>query len=470
MTDGRQRLASIGGIGRSSHWGISPWARDLSLHCRKARLRVPTTRLGRASVHRGDDMAKKSLGFGRLLALFASVALIGTFAQFPTAARADTKPLDETNPKTPVTVSADPLPTAQIDGVAWTQLVVGNTVYVGGSFTTARPAGSAAGVDTVTRTNLLAYDITTGVLSTTWAPTTNGEVLTMTASPDKSRIYIGGSFTQVNGSIRNRIAALDPTTGALVNAFQPKPDASVKSIVATSSTVYFGGIFSSVGGTTRAKIAAVQASDGALLSWVPTIAGGNVNAMKLSPDGTKIALGGSFTTVNGSSNPGYGLAFVTPDTGESLAMPVNATVRNGGDNAAILSLTSDSDSLYATGYTYGSGGNLEGTTRIDWSDGSLVWVEDCHGDTYGSYPMGDVVYTVSHAHYCGNLEDGFGQTAPSWTFHWGNAFFEDRHRNTEGGPARLRELDRHPGPVATKVAAQPDQWHLHRSESGRVDR
>ena len=71
--------------------------------------------------------------------------------------------------------------------------------------------------------------------STTWAPTTNGDVLTMTASPDNSRIYIGGSFTDVNGSIPNRIGALDPTTGALVGSFQPKPDASVKAIVATSS-------------------------------------------------------------------------------------------------------------------------------------------------------------------------------------------------------------------------------------------
>ena len=43
------------------------------------------------------------------------------------------------------TVSADALPTAQIgNGVVWDQAVVGNTVYVAGSFSTARPAGSAA--------------------------------------------------------------------------------------------------------------------------------------------------------------------------------------------------------------------------------------------------------------------------------------------------------------------------------------
>jgi PKD repeat protein len=367
-------------------------------------------------------MAHKSLGLARLAAWITAAALAVTFAQVPTIAAADTKPLNEADPATPVTVAADPLPTVQIDGVAWTQLVIGNTVYVGGNFTTARPAGAAAGTNEVSRSNLLAYNITTGVLNTTWAPTANGEVLALAASPDKSRIYIGGSFTNVNGQIRNRIAALDPTTGALIGAFQPKPDATVKAIAATSTAVYFGGIFSAVGGTPRVKVAAAQASDGALLSWNPVLAGGNVNAIAISPDSSKVAIGGAFTSVNGSSNPGYGLAFLDPSTAASLPLPANTLIRNGGANAAILSLTSDSDSLYVTGYVFGSGGNLEGTARVDWSAGTTTWVEDCHGDTYGSYPMGDVIYTVSHAHYCGNLPDGFPQTSPQWTFHWANSF------------------------------------------------
>ena len=49
------------------------------------------------------------------------------------------------------TVTSVPLPTAQIDGVAWAQAIVGDTVCVGGEFTNARPAGAAAGVNTVAR-------------------------------------------------------------------------------------------------------------------------------------------------------------------------------------------------------------------------------------------------------------------------------------------------------------------------------
>jgi len=320
-----------------------------------------------------------------------------------------------------VTVAADPLPTVQIDGVAWTQRVIGNTVYVGGNFTTARPAGSAPGVNTVARANLLAYDITTGNLINSWAPTTNGDVLSIVPSPDNTKLYIGGSFTLFNGQIRNRIAAIDRATGNLIGAFQPKPDATVRAIIATNDTIYMGGLLSAVGGVTRTRVAAVQASDGALLSWAPNAAGGSVHSMAMSPDGTKVIIGGAFTTMNGSSNPGYGLAAVDPLTGASLAFPANTQIRNAGANAAITGMSSDADSLYVSGFVFGSGGNLEGVARIDWSSLTRTWVEDCHGDTYGTFPKGDVIYVASHAHYCGNLPDGFPQTDP-WTMHYGTAY------------------------------------------------
>ncbi|HEY3407819.1 MAG TPA: PKD domain-containing protein [Propionicimonas sp.] len=356
-----------------------------------------------------------------MVALLAAATLVAAFAQLPTVARADTKPVNEADPATPVTVAVDPLPTVQIDGVVWTQRVIGNTVYVGGSFTTARPAGSAPGVNTVARANLLAYDITTGNLIDSWAPTTNGDVLSIVPSPDNTKLYIGGSFTQMNGQIRNRIAAIDRATGTLINAFQPKPDATVRAIIATNDTVYMGGLLTAVSGTARNRVAAVQASDGALLSWAPVAANGSVHSLIMSPDGSKVIIGGAFTTMNGSANPGYGLAAVDPLTGASLPFPANSLIRDAGANSAITGLSSDADSLYVSGFVFGSGGNLEGISRINWSDLTVKWIEDCHGDTYASFPKGDVIYASSHAHYCGNLPDGFPQTNP-WTQHYGTAF------------------------------------------------
>ena len=62
-------------------------------------------------------------------------------------------------------VTADALPTAQIDGVVWDQAIVGNTVYAGGQFTSARPAGARPGTNESPRSNLLAYNIRTGALN-----------------------------------------------------------------------------------------------------------------------------------------------------------------------------------------------------------------------------------------------------------------------------------------------------------------
>ena len=89
-----------------------------------------------------DFWARRSAG----VPLATAVALIWSTARRRCRRRRPTRCRpNPSDPKTPVTVSADPLPTVQIDGVAWTQRVIGNTVYVGGRFTTARPAGAAAG-------------------------------------------------------------------------------------------------------------------------------------------------------------------------------------------------------------------------------------------------------------------------------------------------------------------------------------
>ncbi|OFI38958.1 hypothetical protein BIU82_16780 [Arthrobacter sp. SW1] len=350
------------------------------------------------------------LGF----ATAVSLAVVGTVP-----ARADTAPANPADPKTPVTVAADGLPTAQINGVAWTQVIIGNTVYVGGNFTEARPFGAAPGTG-VARANLLAYNLTTGALSTTFAPTTNGEVTALAASPDGSRLYAGGSFTTVNGSTVWRLVALNPANGAIITSFLPKVSASVRAIVATADTVYFGGLFDAVGSVSRGRLAAVTAANATLLPWNPVAAGGRVNALALAPNGASMVVGGAFTSLNGSTNPGFGLGRVDTNTGTLMPFPINNVVRNGGTNGAITTLATDGANVYGAGYTFGRTSTLEGMFSVNWSDNSTKWIEDCHGDTYSIAPQGDVVYLAGHAHYCGNV-DGFPQTQP-WQFNRALAF------------------------------------------------
>ncbi|MCU1558707.1 MAG: cell surface protein, partial [Microbacteriaceae bacterium] len=167
-----------------------------------------------------------------LAAAIASALVLSALVSIEAAA-ADTSPPDASVPQT---VSADSLPTAQIDGVAWDQEIVGNTVFVGGNFTTARPAGAAAGSNTVARTYLLSYNLTTGTL-TNWAPVLNGQVRAIAASPDGSRLYAVGAFTTVNGVSKNRIVAFDTATGAVISSFAGSANGEVFAVAATASTV-----------------------------------------------------------------------------------------------------------------------------------------------------------------------------------------------------------------------------------------
>ena len=355
--------------------------------------------------------------FHRWMAAVATGALAGVGLVAAPPAQADTRPADVS---LPVTVSADALPTVQINGVVWSQLIVGGTVYVGGNFTSARPAGSPAGTDEVARTHLLAYDLATGVLVPGFAPVLNGQVKDLAVSPDQSTLYVGGQFTAVNGQNRYRAAAFDVATGVLTG-FRPTVNATVAAISVTNDAVYLGGTFTTVNKETRTNVVAVTRSTGLTnLPFAVTIADGAVNAMALAPDGGSVVIGGSFTSVNGSSSPGYGLARLEATTGASLPLPVNAVARNAGLDAAILSLESDGVNFYGTGFHFGGAGNVEGTFAADWATGNLVWIEDCHGDTYSAYPVGGAVYTASHKHYCGN-SDGFPQTTP-WTYHRATAF------------------------------------------------
>lgn len=319
----------------------------------------------------------------------------------------------------PETVSNDALPTVQVDGVVWSQVVVGDTVYVGGNFTTARPAGAAPGVNSVARPYLLAYNITTGELINSFAPTLNAPVLGVAASPDGSRVYAVGDFTKVNGVNRYRVVAFNTATGAVVSSFSPGMSARTRSIVATNDTVYLGGSFTNVSGVTRTRLAAVRASNGAVLDWAPSAAGGGnqVLALALTPDRSKLVVGGNYTTLN--QNTALGLGAVDPTTGATVAWNAANTIKNSGLASAITSLVAANDSIYGTGYVAGTDpglpkGNLEGSFAASANTGDIRWLSSCHGDSYAVYPFNGASYSVGHPHDCRDIR-GFPQTNP-WTF------------------------------------------------------
>ena len=320
------------------------------------------------------------------------------------AAGRSSDPTGQSSKEPPYTAS--PLPTAQIDGVAWGQLVVGDVVYVVGDFKTARPAGAPKGQQEVPRSNILAYDINTGQLIEDFAPTLNGAGRSLALSEDGKTLYVAGEFDKVNDEWHSRLAAFDISQGhgTLISSFRPVFSTTVKDIAVAGDTLYAGGYFTKVNGRPRVRLAALKASTGELLNWTASAEGPNaqVYAIEVSPDHSKVVIGGSFSSVNGSSKPGYGMALLSASTGEMLPMPVNDTVRTAGEKAAIFDIAVDDAGFYATAYSAVGRldeANLEGSFKADW-DGNLIWLEPCHGDTYGIAPTKEMVYTVGHAHSC----------------------------------------------------------------------
>lgn len=304
--------------------------------------------------------------------------------------------------------TTDALPTTQMDGVAWTQLIVGNTVFVGGKFAQARPAGAAPGVDTTPRSNFLAYTLDTGVLDTTWSPSFNGQIKSLAVSADGKILYVGGDFTAVDGQVRNRLAAFDLGTHQLVAGFAPDINNTVNAIAVKGDRVYIGGDFTKINGLWRIRLAALASVNGTTAAWTPQ-ADRVVSSLLFTPDGSKLVVGGQFQYLN-TNALAEGMGALDPTTGASL--PWLDGIVSYGPQDGFTALRTDGTSIFATSFQYGAPPGLsqhqfEGTVKLNPTDGSIIWMEDCHGDSYDTFPTATVVYTVSHAHDCRSL-GGFG--------------------------------------------------------------
>mgnify|MGYP000394769130 CR=1 FL=1 len=324
-------------------------------------------------------------------------------------------------------VTADPLATVQIDnGYVWAQTMIGNTVFAGGGFANARAPLAAPGTSLTPRSNILSYDIRTGNLLS-FAPQVNGPIRAVAASPDGTRLYIGGSFTSVNGQARANFAALNPVTGALLPGFTASiGGAGVFAIATLRDSVYVTGRFTQANGVARQNLAAFAAANGALRSWAPTL-DRQGDAMVIDPDGSHVIVGGRFYLTNGVVQ--RGLAPLDPVTGAlDTAWAASKTVINGwsegtyAGKAGIFALSTDDSAVYGTGWVTANStiGNLEGVFAAEAGTGAIRWVADCHGDNYGVFSTGETVYSTSHTHACDTV--GLAPELSPRTYRYAAAF------------------------------------------------
>jgi hypothetical protein len=219
-------------------------------------------------------------------------------------------------------LSEDPDTTCQVNGRVTDILYVGNTVYMVGSFTQARPGEGLPG-GPVVRNRAAACNATTGAILD-WNPNLDKRAwrlgLAPAGAPGAGSIYIGGEFVTVGGVTRRKAARVHPTTG-VADSWNPNPQSNVRALAVApdGNTVYLGGAFLKVKGQTRIRVAAVNATTGTpLAGWDPVVERPDegegqppspgtcpprcfpiVTALEVSSDGTHVYIGGTFGLVDG---------------------------------------------------------------------------------------------------------------------------------------------------------------------------
>ncbi len=304
-----------------------------------------------------------------------------------------------------VAFTAATLPTHQTNGVVWAAAEAGGLVFAGGTFSAVRPPGTPSGDPaSVPRVNLVVLDGATGA-PTACAPSFTGSttptVRALDVSPDGRTLYVGGSFSAVNGVARQHLAALDIASCTLVSSFVPKPSGVVRAIDSTGSAVYYGGGLVEVGGVARGYAAAAgavgSAAPGSLLDWAPTF-DKEVRALALRPDGSEVVVGGDFDTVGGQAS--HALAVVDPVAGAALH-----TYPGFIEQPSVVKEIAVDETGFYTGNEGTGFQRFDGRIALDWSTHAQRWRDTCLGATQALAVYERVLYSGSHAHDCYTMNE-----------------------------------------------------------------
>jgi len=214
-------------------------------------------------------------------------------------------------------------------------------VYIGGNFSE---------IDG-TRFSSVAKLSPEGVLERTWAPGEVDRGLIRALALHGNTLYVGGTFGAIGGQQRSKGAAIDATTGAL-RPWNPRVDGgnfngiSQIQVSSDGNTVYIGGDFRGVNGQVRESIAAVDATTGALRSWDARIATyAFINDFRLA--GETVYINGNFHDVAGQSRPRN--AAVSASTGALLPWNTISTISRTLSGATAQSMTYYNNTVYIGG-------------------------------------------------------------------------------------------------------------------------
>ena len=297
------------------------------------------------------------------------------------------------------------------DGEIWDIEVVGNRVYVVGTFTSIQNQTST-NTTRISQPTLAAYNYETGLIDTSFRPVFGGGVVNaVEASPDGTRLYIAGDFNSVNGVTRKGIAQINPNTGAPVAAFTANTDVKATELAVSDTTVYAGGRFTKVNNLPRRTLVAVDATTGAVdPDFVNDITGGlgtngelTVQRLKLTHDNGRLLVVHTGRQVNGHDR--YGVALIDTKTKQLLPWRTRIYQDNlqfvGGIVRAYAADISPDDSYFVV--TNGTGGDRPpiNDTVIAFpmeggNDVQAKWISRHFDSVYSAAISEEAVYVGGH--------------------------------------------------------------------------
>ena len=299
-----------------------------------------------------------------------------------------------------------------------------NRVFIAGSFTSA--ANSVAPTTTVNQPYLLSYNYQTGLIDTQFRPTFGGGgVNAVEASPDGTKLFVGGSFNTVNGVTEQKVASLNLTTGAPLSTFKFSnvTNNQVTALATTNSTLYVGGKFTRVNGVVKSALAAVNTASGAVdTSFSNDITGGigvngalSVSQLKVTHDNSKLLVVHTGRQIAGQDRYGMGIINISgsPDLGtaDKTLYPWRSTLwddnlaRVGGVTRIYAGDIAPDDSYFVV--SSGSGGDAppisDVAIRYPLTDASLTnsnvqydWIDRNFDSTYSVAITENAVYIGGH--------------------------------------------------------------------------
>lgn len=305
-----------------------------------------------------------------------------------------------------------------LDGGVYTIARVGNTIVVGGSFTQARNPDSNT---VLSRSRLLAFDAATGQIRTNFTPNPNGVVNAVIPAGDGQSVYVGGSFTTIAGTSAKNLVRLRVSDGGLMTSFNGgSPTGAVKDLHIARGQLWVAGAFTHIHGKAQRALATLNPQTGAFSEFFRgKIAGthrGNypgVAKIDVSAEAGRLVAIGNFDTLDEVKN--HQLLVLDIDGPTATSSDFRTKFYEAPCSSAFDSYMRDVDVspdgsffvVSTTGAYGGSTGPCDTTARFEMdASGANVepsWINYTGGDTtIGVEVTEDAVYVGGHQRWQNN--------------------------------------------------------------------